>query len=222
VNFSDDKTSAATINAMHAVDIIAFVAAQDIPFSCFETPYYLAPAPGGEKVYALLRETLNRTNKVGIAHVVIQARRHIAALIPCGPVLVLNTLRLSGDERIPGRRTVPSEEHGAVTLSETELASAAKVVESMTQTWDIKHYHTTFRAQLDALEPRGDAADAAKFMFDAPVEQADADVVYDDDTFDLLRRGGCASNRAYAQRNRAACRVLESGRPKSKSRRTLH
>jgi len=81
-----------------AVDILAFVEAQEIPPDYFETPYYLAPAPGGEQDYALLRETLRRTRKIGIAYVVIQARQHLAALIPHGQSLVLNTLRWNTEE----------------------------------------------------------------------------------------------------------------------------
>jgi len=81
----------------HAVDILAFVEAQEIPPVYFETPYYLAPAPGGEKVYALLRETLRHSGKIGIAYVVIQARQHLAAVVPEGQSLVLNTLRWSNE-----------------------------------------------------------------------------------------------------------------------------
>lgn len=79
----------------HAVDILAFVEAQEISPDYFETPYTLAPAPGGEKVYALLRETLRHSGKIGIAYVVIQSRQHLAAVIPQGQSLVLNTLRWS-------------------------------------------------------------------------------------------------------------------------------
>lgn len=78
----------------HVVDIVAFVEAQEIPQRYYETPYYLAPEPGGEKAYALLRETLQRSRKVGIACVVIAARQHLAALIPLGQSLILRTLRL--------------------------------------------------------------------------------------------------------------------------------
>ncbi len=100
----------------HAVDILAFVEAQEIPSLYFETPYYLTPAPGGEKIYALLRETLRNTGKVGIAYVVIQARQHLAALMPQGESLVLKTLRwasepygLQMDQRHVDEKTAQSE-----------------------------------------------------------------------------------------------------------------
>jgi hypothetical protein len=98
VSLNREPVPAAT-GLTQAVDILAFVEAQEIPSHYFETPYYLAPAPGGEQEYALLRETLRRTGKVGIAYVVIQARQHLAALIPHGQSLVLNTLRWNSEAR---------------------------------------------------------------------------------------------------------------------------
>lgn len=92
----------------HVVDILAFVAAQEIPPRYYETPYYLAPEPGGEKAYALLRETLQRSRKVGIACVVIDARQHLAALIPHGQSLVLRTLRLPSATGGPKLRSATS------------------------------------------------------------------------------------------------------------------
>jgi DNA end-binding protein Ku len=137
VNLSDEKASACTIQSSHAIDIFAFVEAREIPFSCLDTPYYLAPVPGDERVYTLLQETLNRTGKIGIAHVMIRARRRLAALIPCGPVLMLNTLRMSDEGSAslivqgPLRKRTKSGKP-----TEKEVAVASRVVESMTQKWD--------------------------------------------------------------------------------------
>lgn len=97
-------------SSTHAVDILAFVEAQEIPPDYFETHYYLAPAPGGEKIYALLRETLRHSGKVGIAYVVIQSRQHLAAVIPQGQSLVLNTLRWSRGHDMPACRDTADEE----------------------------------------------------------------------------------------------------------------
>jgi hypothetical protein len=137
VNPSDEPTNTTSLQSTHAIDIFAFVEAEEIPFSCFETPYYLAPGPDGERVYALLREALSRMKKIAIAHVVIQARPRLAALIPCGSLLMLNTLRKV--DRIASlldsrreRRSLKAEH-----LTEKELATAARLVQSMTQKWDI-------------------------------------------------------------------------------------
>jgi DNA end-binding protein Ku len=101
VNLPDEELHHPHARPTHAVDILAFVEPQDIPPHCYETPYTLAPAPGGEKVYALLCETLRNSGKIGIAFVVIQSRQHLAAVVPQGQSLVLNTLRWTREHDVP-------------------------------------------------------------------------------------------------------------------------
>lgn len=101
VSFPENEVTSTDAGSTHAVDILAFVGAQEIPAFYFETPYYLAPAPGGERLYAFLRETLRSTRKIGIACVMIQARQHLAVLVPEGQSLVLNTLRWRHDDLHP-------------------------------------------------------------------------------------------------------------------------
>lgn len=137
----NDKTGASTTSATsakstHAVDIFAFVEAQEIPSDYFETPYLLAPAPGGERLYAILRETLRRTRKIGIAYVVIQARPHLAALLPQGEGLVLNTLRWASEEAglAPLEREL-DEEDDIFHLGENEYVTAERLADSMSGIW---------------------------------------------------------------------------------------
>jgi DNA end-binding protein Ku len=108
VIWSDEEV--ATGKSTHAVDILAFVEAQEIPAHYFETPYQLVPAPGGERLYTLLRETLQHTRKIGIAYVVIQAHQHLAALVPQGKALVLNTLRCANQADALSALRSPREE----------------------------------------------------------------------------------------------------------------
>jgi len=110
VNLPDKELHQAHPGATHAVDILAFVEAQEIPPDYFETPYHLAPAPGGERIYALLRETLRHSGKIGIAYVVIRSRQHLAAVVPQGQSLVLNTLRWSHERGAGGECDMPEEE----------------------------------------------------------------------------------------------------------------
>lgn len=106
----DTQRHTTALRPTHAVDILAFVEAQEIPSDYFETPYYLQPAPGGEKAYALLRETLRESRKIGIAYVVIRARQHLAALVPEGQSLVLNTLRWASESGSTQYFGMPEEE----------------------------------------------------------------------------------------------------------------
>jgi len=122
VKTSDKQMPATEAKSTHAVDILAFVEAQEMSTVYFETPYYLAPVPGGEKVYALLRETLRQTRKIGIAYVVIHARQHLAALIPDGQSLVLNTLRWTNETGCEDQLPLVMEDFDAEFLMEAKPA----------------------------------------------------------------------------------------------------
>ena len=150
VVLSDEEIKAANVKSAQSVDILAFVDAADIPFSYLETPYYLAPSQRGEKVYALLRETLKRTKKVGIATVVIQTKQHLAALIPSGPALILNTLRWAAEVRPFDDLSLPQENLKAAGVTAKELAMAEQLVADMTEKWDPARYKDTFRDDIMA------------------------------------------------------------------------
>ena len=92
VVLTDEDFRRANVEATQTVDIVKFVKGSEIDPLYFETPYYLAPQKRGEKGYALLREILTQNRKVAVANVVIRTRQYVAALIPLGDVIVLNTL----------------------------------------------------------------------------------------------------------------------------------
>lgn len=120
----DTETYSDYTRTTHAVDILAFVEAQEIPSLYFETPYRLSPAPGGEQLYALLCETLHQTRKIGIAYVVIQSRQHLAALMPQGQSLMLTTLRWASETYSRPPLQLPFEELPGSDINEIELMMA--------------------------------------------------------------------------------------------------
>ena len=73
--------------------------ASEIPFTYLEKPYYLAPIGKGEKVYALLRDAMAAAGVIGIARVVMHTKERLAALIPDGDALLLNTIRWAEEIR---------------------------------------------------------------------------------------------------------------------------
>ena len=97
VTLEKDDFKRANVEATQTVDIMGFIDADQVPNFFYESPYYLAPGKHGDKGYALLRETLVRSHRVGLATVVIRTRQHIAALYPVDNLLVLNTLRFPGE-----------------------------------------------------------------------------------------------------------------------------
>jgi DNA end-binding protein Ku len=151
VVLTDEDFRRANVEATQTVDILTFVDAAEIAPTYFETPYYLAPDKRGDKGYALLRETLKKTNKVGIATVVIRTRQYIAALIPRDDLIVLNTLRYADELKPVEDIDVPSDSLKAVGVTPREVEMASKLVEEMTDAWEPRKYHDTYHEDLMKL-----------------------------------------------------------------------
>jgi len=101
VALSDEDFRQANTKAAQTVEITSFTDATNITPEFYDTPYWVAPQKGGQKVYALLREALKRTGKVAIANVVVRTRQHLAVLLPENDILELNTLRFPDEIRTP-------------------------------------------------------------------------------------------------------------------------
>ncbi|MGZ8287570.1 MAG: non-homologous end joining protein Ku [Telluria sp.] len=151
VVLSEEDLRRANPEATGTIDILAFVNAEEVPLLFYEQPYYLAPGKGGDKVYALLRETLRKTGKIGIANVIIRVKQHLAALVCVGDTIVLNTLRYADEIRDTGELKVPSSESKAAAISDKELKMAMALVEGMSDEWDPAEYHDTYREDVMAL-----------------------------------------------------------------------
>jgi DNA end-binding protein Ku len=74
VVLSDEEIQNASPEKSKTIDILEFVDAAQIPTLYFDRPYYLAPNKSALKAYAVLREALARTGKVGIAQFVFRNR----------------------------------------------------------------------------------------------------------------------------------------------------
>ena len=137
----------ANVEATQTVDIVGFVDRVQVPPYFFEAPYYLGPGKHGDKGYALLRETLIRTGKVGIANVVIRTRAHVAAVYAVENMLVMNTLRYATELRSPAGIKVP-EDLQAAKVTPREIEMAERLVEDMEIEFDATRFKDTYRDDL--------------------------------------------------------------------------
>jgi DNA end-binding protein Ku len=151
VVLSDEEIAAVYPRSTQTIEIEAFVSLSEIPFVYLDRPYYLAPMAKGEKVYALLRETLLKTGRIGLSRVVIQTKQHFAALIATGPALVLNLLRWTDDVRSFEGLKLPPEGIKANKLVDRELAMATQLVEELTTPFKPEDFRDTFKDQVMAL-----------------------------------------------------------------------
>jgi len=145
VVLSDKEIADAYPKTTQTIEIEAFVDATDIPFVYLERPYYVAPINKGAKVYALLRETLLATGKVGVARVVIQTKQHLAALIPSGRGMVLNLLRWGDEIRPWSNLELPPEGLKSAGIKDNELKMAQQLVSDMSAKWNPDDYRDEFK-----------------------------------------------------------------------------
>jgi DNA end-binding protein Ku len=162
VVLSDEDLKRANVKATQTIDILAFVDAEDVPLTYYETPYYLAPGRGGDKVYALLRETLRRAGKIGVATVVIRTKQHLCALVATADGIIMNTLRYADEIRDTEGLKLPAAGVKAAGISDKELQMALSLVEGMSEDWAPDQYHDTYRADVLALVEKKIAAGQTK------------------------------------------------------------
>ena len=151
VILSQEEISAAYPKTTQTIEIETFVSNTDIPFIYLERPYYVVPINKGAKVYALLREALRRTQRIGLARVVIQTKQHLAILVPSGPVLVLNLLRWGNEIRGRENLDIPAEGTKAAAISEKELKMAEQLINDMSSTWNPEEYRDSFKDEIMKL-----------------------------------------------------------------------
>ena len=180
VILSEDQIKAAYPKSTQTIEIESFVKASEIPFTLLETPYYLEPIGKGEKVYALLRESMSEAGVIGIARVVMHTKEHLAALIPSGTALVLNTIRWASEIRPVADLKLPPEGKTAAGLKPSELKMAAQLISDMTGPWKSGDYSDKFSDAIQDLVSKKVAAGETETVTpleDAPAEAGASNVV---------------------------------------------
>ena len=147
VILSDEELRDVAPEKSISIEIQEFVAESEIPSLYFEKPYYLEPDKGAGKAYALLREALAKTGKVGVAQFVMRNKDSLCVLKPQGPGLILNALRFASEIRPMEELSLPSKEN----LSVSEVSLAIKLIEGMTDKFDPAKYQDTYTEEVHKL-----------------------------------------------------------------------
>lgn len=186
VVLSEDEIRSAHPKSTQTIEIIAFVASDQIPLQNIDTPYFLAPDKRGGKVYALLREALKKTGKVALANVVLHTKQHLAALMPLEAALVLVMLRWPAEVRSLDELELGSDVTKP-TLAKGELDMAKRLVEDMSADWQPDEYRDSFQDKIRALVAKKAKAGKIEDVETAEggEERKSADVI---DLTELLKR----------------------------------
>ncbi len=136
--------AAAALEKTRRIDVLDFVEAQAIDDRYFDKPYYLTAKKGGEVAYALLREAMNESGRIGIAKFVMRETQHLAAVEGIGDALVLSTLRFADALVDTSSLSFPS----GTNLKKTELNLAKTLVENLAAEWDPEKYRDDYQENL--------------------------------------------------------------------------
>lgn len=148
VALTDEDFRQANVEASQTIDIVSFVERSAIPPEYYEVPYYLEPAKGGEKTYALLREAMRGTDRVAVGSFVIRGRQHFCSILARGRALVLNTLRFAEELRGAEGLELPPANIRSAKISTRELAMARRLVEELSDEWRPEAFRDTYRRDL--------------------------------------------------------------------------
>jgi len=151
VILDETDIKAAAPESHEAVEIETFVDADAISPVYFEKPYVLVPGKKAEKGYVLLRETLARTRKIGIARVVIRTREYLAAVMPDHDALIMVLLRYEQEIVDPADFNIPNKKASEYRVTDKELDMAAQLIESMAGEWKPAEFRDEFRERLHAV-----------------------------------------------------------------------
>jgi DNA end-binding protein Ku len=144
---TDEELAEAAPEKSGTIEIQEFVDESEISSLYFDKPYYLEPDKTAAKAYALLRDALAKSGKVGISQFVLRNREHLCALKAMDEVLVLNALRFSSEIRAASELALPKKEK----VSQSELSLALKLVEGLSDKFDPKKYKDTYTEEVRKL-----------------------------------------------------------------------
>ena len=125
------------------IGIEEFVQEKEIDSIYFETPYYLQPEKSGAKAYALLRDALKKTGKVGLGSFVLRNRESLVIVRPTEGILLLNKIRYQEEIRNPDELKVT---HGE--SKPNEMKMAIQLINQLSTEFDISKYKDTYSSKL--------------------------------------------------------------------------
>lgn len=150
----DEDFQRLDLEATQTVDIQDFVDLGEIDPVFFYKPYYLEPQKGGDKAYALLRDSLRESKKVGIAKVVIKTRQYLAGVKPKDGALVLELMHFAEELADTSKLHIPKK----VEVGKREMNMATQLMDSMSSKWSPEKYRNEYReALMEVIEEKVEA-----------------------------------------------------------------
>jgi DNA end-binding protein Ku len=147
VVLTKDDFKTAAIEKTKTIDILDFVDPNEIDERYFETPYYLQAGKGAERAYALLREAIRDSGRIGIAKIILRDALHLAGLEAIGEALVLTMMRFADELASLDDYSFPR----AADIRPADLKMARQLIENLVAAWDPDKYTDEYKENLMRL-----------------------------------------------------------------------
>ena len=144
VVLTKDDFKTAALEKTRTIDILDFVDPKEIDERYFETPYYLTPGKGADRAYALLREAIRESGRIGIAKIILRDAQHLAAVEAIGDALVLTMMRFADELAELGEFRFPRT--GEIRAGELNMAK--QLIGSLESKWDPEKYTDEYKDNL--------------------------------------------------------------------------
>jgi DNA end-binding protein Ku len=168
----DDDFKKAHPKTTKTIEIQDFTAEKEIDSRYFDKPYYLEPDKGAARPYALLREALRKSGKVGVAKFVIRNKEHLGALKVEGDMILLNQMRYSAEIRSKDELNLPTEK-----VEAREIKMALALIDQLSSDFKPEQYKDTYRTQMEKVIKDKAKGKPIKATEDAPVSTDVADLM---------------------------------------------
>lgn len=166
VVLTDDDLADLPVASNHAVEVVGFVPFEQIDPTSLSRAYYVEPT-GDAKPYALLRDALEKSGRVGMVKVALRNRERLAVLRSHEGVLVVQTVLWPDEIRRPDFGFLDDD----ITVRPQEMAMAESYIETLAGDFEPDEFVDGYReALLEVVQAKIDGAEITAPEEAAPTE----------------------------------------------------
>lgn len=187
---TDEDFEKADPKASKTMEIEQFIDADELNLMLLEKPYFLSPVKGGEKPYILLRDAMEKSNKVAIGRITIRTKQSLGVIFPMDDALVLNLLLYADEIRTTEDLDLPKD----VKITKKEMDLAISLIDGLTAKWNHEDFEDEYsNALLERIQAKAKLKGKSLPDDEEPeVEEESSNVV---DIMDLLKQSIAAKDK---------------------------
>lgn len=145
---NEEAFETASPELFKTINIEEFVDLKEIDNLYYTKPYYLVPEGKNHKAYVLLREALKKTQKIGVAKIILRTKEYLSMVLPHDDSILLYLIHYKDELRVDEKIHVPHEDMKTYKISDKEVKMAVDLIKDMSSPWEPEKYHNEYREAL--------------------------------------------------------------------------